>query len=386
MKLTKYFILFLFILPFTYAIGISPASQTMLYEPGESFTFSNRILNNRDVPIDVTIIPTGELGPYIDLTVNETTIDPNSGMRFKYTITHPFNLTPGERTGFVEIHDNTLRGGGMFGVKVVVKHRTIVKVPYPGKYALLDIEVPDINLGELIQFNVNVENMGTEDLSDTSLVVVLKDHQGEVLKEKRFKQISIKTKAVHKVKDYFSSNDLTKGIYYIEAVYDFGKIINESERFFIGSFDIDIVKYDSKIYYEQISPYNVQVLSNWNGEIEDVYIEVEINNKTYPSPSKVIRPLGGMNFISYIDDKSLALDQTYDTKITVYYGESQKSKNVNVTVVEYKGQKLEQPKKPDTSLISLVTSSTGYLILIIIILVLFNLSLVYKKKPKKKKK
>ena len=377
----------LILIPSALAIGISPAIRTIEYVPGSEYTFTDTISNNRDVPIEVVIEPTGQLAPYITLHKNYTTLPPKGSAKISYDFVIPDGLEPGNRKVLISVTDDTQRGGGMFGIKVRVKGVLIVKVPYPGRYAMMRLDVENVNEGESIAYTVDIENMGLEPINTSTLRVNLIDSQGKVLKVNTH-EVEIDSKSKTQITSSFPG-EYGKGKYSIFAEYEYDLTINDSMDFFIGAYEMEITRLSEHLYYNQITPFETVVKSLWNGEIADVYVTVSLNGKEHQSVNKYFYPLDSEKFTTYIDDTSFALNKTYDATVTVYFGEQSLSKDVTLDVVEYDGKViLEKPTRSAIfdDMLEVIIKPTTYLYVVIAILVIFNITLLWKDKKKGKKK
>jgi len=378
--------LFILLLPSVFSIGISPASRTIEYVPGSEYTFTDTVSNNRDVPIDVIFSGSGELGKYVTMHQNATTLKAKGNTKFTYDFVIPDGLEPGTHKAYIGVQDDTQRGGGMFGIKVKVKGMILVKVPFPGRYAVMRLDVVNANEGENIPYSVIIENLGTEEISDSTLNIYVLDSAGN---EKKVitHDLVVGPKSNNKVAGKIPG-EFSKGKYTIYAEFIYDRTINKSMDFYIGAYEMEITKHSEHLYYRQITPFDTTVRSLWNGNLEDVYVTVEINEDEHESVSKFFYPLDGKKFTTYIDDTSFELNETYEAIITVHYGEFYASKTVTLDVVEYDGKIiLEKPKKSELfdNIVKILIKPTTYLYIIIATLVLFNVSLLLKKKEKKKK-
>lgn len=386
-------ILLTLFLPFTLAIGISPPQHEINFEPGKTVSFSHIIINNRDIPMKALINISGGLAPYIELEKNEIAIGAQSTSTVNYKIRMPSKLTPGWNYADIRVLDNSRRGSGMFSIAVAVVGRLKVFSPYPELYAVGNLYVPNINEGDDLYYNVTIYNQGEKNITDASLQLSFLFLNGNVIKKIDFDKISISSMESYSVADYLPAEDFKKGVYIANADFDYGNKnnpVNLNSTFFVGSYDIEITNHSNTIYAGQITPFKVDIRSNWNGPISNVYSTLRIKGISYNSLETGLSPFGTATLTSYIDDTSFAVGEKHTADLTIYYGGSNISKIIELDVLEWKNliTPIEVAPATDLPIIieeksiikTLLSSPTVLLTLCVIVLVIINLLLFLRKK------
>ncbi len=378
MKFMKRILLFLFIflVPFVSGIGISPPEHELDFKPGLEKEIKYTLVNTQNTPIEARVNVSGKLAPYVEAKQKEISVAPSKAKTVKLELSLPEKLEPGWNNANVKFLDNTKRGSGMFGVKVAVRGKLKVFVPFPEFYAEPKLNVGNINKGEDINYKVTINNRGEKDIQNSHLSLKFM-YNNEKKKEINFNNINIKSLEQHTIQDSFSSEGLKKGIYKVQGVYDYGKINEFNTTFRIGSYEIFLRNYSTRLYSDQVTPLDIRVKSNWNGKIKKAYVTVEINDSSYRSIEKTLQAFEEKTFTPYINDETLKEGGEYEANITVHYGGKTTSKIVTLSTIDKKEKKEDQPS---TLLPPVLTSTSTYLIVIAVLLAIMNIILLRSKK------
>lgn len=368
--------LFIFLIPIVSGIGISPPEHELNFQPGLEKEIRYTLVNTQNTPIEAKINVSGKLAPYIEVDQEFIQVKPASARSINLKLSLPEELDPGWNIAKIEFLDNTQRGGGMFGVKVAVVGKLKVFVPYPDLYADTKLRVSNINMGEDIRYKVEIANRGEQDIKNSRLSLKIL-YNGVEKKEITFKDIDVKSLEEHVIEDSFSSEGLKKGIYTAKGVYDYGKIQEFNKTFNIGSFEIFLVNHSENLYAGQVTPLDVTVRSNWNGEIKGAYVTVKINKTTHRSLEKNLLAFEEKTFKPYIDDESFKAGNDYKANITIHYGNHNTSEIVTLKAMNKQEQIQEQP---GVALPPILTSTTTYLVLLVLLLIVMNVILLWRKK------
>src|SRR3989338_1968808 len=157
------FFCLLIIVPAVYSISISPSSIQIQFEPYYKNTYKFTV-GDADY---IEVYKKGDLSEYV--TINKTLF--RGAGEFTVTIALPEKIeNPGKNRifiGAIEAPD----GGGTVAAIAAIQTPIDIYVPYPGKYIESSFDAPDVNVDETVNFNLNVNNLGTDDISTVYAVV-----------------------------------------------------------------------------------------------------------------------------------------------------------------------------------------------------------------------
>ncbi|MEM5808209.1 MAG: hypothetical protein QW818_03700, partial [Candidatus Aenigmatarchaeota archaeon] len=163
------FLISLLLVQNVYAIGISPASMFINFEPNLKKTITYMVINNQNKEIQVNMYVTGELKDYIKLTKTTDILKAGEVKSFTFEISLPDKLDkPGDheaRIGAIESIPATAGEGATVAARTAVESIFIVRVPYPGKYIQVKLDAKDVNLGQIATFILAISNLGELDVT-----------------------------------------------------------------------------------------------------------------------------------------------------------------------------------------------------------------------------
>ncbi|MFP4112454.1 MAG: hypothetical protein ACLFUO_05635 [Candidatus Woesearchaeota archaeon] len=376
-------------MPISYAIGISPPNYKVDFKPELNTSFPYVISNNRDSKIEVEVVIKGDLSDYLSPSEKSFILYAGGSKTSVINLDLPQKLDPGNYTSTIQYIDSTKVGEGMFQARTAVIAYITVIVPIPGRYAKVNLEVPNINEGETIAYFAEIENIAEEDIENAVLSMKIIDSNGKYIREFSHRDISVDSLKKTVVNDFFESHDFIPGEYTAFAELDFGgkEMSSDEVTFNIGSYDVDFVGHSDTLYAGEISPFRSVVKSKWNSPIKDVSVDVTINGKEHRSLEKTLKPFEETEFLIYVDEKSLEPGDIVDAIVTVHFGDSKKSESLKLDVVENPEKQLETDNSDDEDKIDLayiMTLPTTYLMIAVMILVLVNIYVIINKNKKKR--
>ena len=149
------------------AIGVSPGRTTLDFEPSLEITQKINILNKDHKRFNAMIYVEGELKDNVILDENLiefTEKEDKKKLGFKFRMPERIEK-PGDHWAKIFIMEmpadkdiEELQGSFVFATTAVV-HQVRVKVPYPGKYAELDMVITDTEPLKPVTFYVKVHNL-----------------------------------------------------------------------------------------------------------------------------------------------------------------------------------------------------------------------------------
>jgi len=328
------FFCLLIIVPAVYSISISPSSIQIQFEPYYKNTYKFTV-GDADY---IEVYKKGDLSEYV--TINKTLF--RGAGEFTVTIALPEKIeNPGKNRifiGAIEAPD----GGGTVAAIAAIQTPIDIYVPYPGKYIESSFDAPDVNVDETVNFNLNVNNLGTDDISTVYAVVDVFGSSGSKIASLSSEKIKIPSKSSMNFKMPFDTKGLKAGQYSAKATvfYDGDKKVHE-KNFRIGDLVVAINSYTKTIFNGTINKFEIEVESGWNNKIENVYAVIDVKRRDgslvisgLKTPTINLDPWEKKSFGIYIDTKGIYSGE-YIIVITLNYRDKR-------TVVEDKLMILEQ--------------------------------------------
>ncbi len=383
-KIILVFILIMFCSAFVSATSINPGKTVVMFEPGKKVDFEFTVTNTHgpDKSYYLLLRSTSEdmdleyLDSFMSVPLEKIPIDFGRSHRYKGTLILPESLTPGEHKIFMTVMDDQA-GDGTFGARATVAYKIEIYSPYPGKYVKARMfEISPVQLGGTAVLNVQVMNLGTEDLSSVTSIVDLYDSEGYV-GTFNSPSMPMKSKATHIMPIYVGTKDLAAGRYSMKGkvMYD-GLIANMSTSFklTVGDIFIDIIKISNQTFYSgKINRFTLDVLSKWNLPIDGVYVSGRIERNggkkgEFRTESITVDPISQGTITAFADLTNLVAG-VYDFKLTLNYAGKKNGKTFQIRILPG-----ELEKRSDGLSSSESGSSVPWIpILLIVVLILVNL-------------
>jgi hypothetical protein len=354
-------------------IGVSPPHVEVNFKPNLKQTINFRFLG--DIGTEYEIYVEGDLQQYIALS-KEKIYGPDSVDVFlelpeKIDIPGRYKM----KIGIKRVVPENFAGIMIIGD---VKANLIVHVPYPGKYLEAEFSADDTRYGEFVDLRLKVMSKGEEDLTMSSKIIIY-DSKDNIIEEINLGEHFIKSQETKEFNEKFDSIGHRAGQYKAVAIIDYdNKKLEKEDLFKIGELVVNILGHSDGFVRGIINRFDIDIESQWNDPIENVYGEILIPNYNirFKTPSETLPGFGRMNLTGYFDPTPIDKDVFFGS-ITVYYRDKQIRKLVN----------FKMKKK-----ISLMTYLViiGILLVIILMIILLILSLwknkVEKDLKKRKKK
>ncbi len=330
MRLIYFLILGLFFVPSSVlALGVSPGSITMNFQPNFEQEFEFYVINSFDdleFPIGVYI--EGNLDEYIDFEPGNFTLPPGGQEKFTFTLKLPSKMDrPGNHTSNIFAMQSSVvgqGGSGSVGALVAIKVPVMVKVPYEGPYLDAVFHAGDKAVGEIVSFAVLMRSLGTDPVDNYRGTITIFDYNGDEVDEVLFDG-SLGLNEERELSVGWDSTGYSAGFYtaHLEIKYD-GESYEADTEFRLGAFFIDILDYQKSIKSNEINEYFSTILSTWNAPIQNVYTQIEFNheglNKVFKSESFELGAWENKTVKMYIDTEGID-NGKYPATFSVFYGE-----------------------------------------------------------------
>jgi len=379
------FFLFLLLTSVVESIGLAPGKAYLDYDEGETATFELRVIGSTGSS-KVQMYTQGWLADYVSLSETEFVFDPEKKI---YPITVTIDMPPyeeiteyGLQRFFIGAQDIVESSGGI-SASAAVKMWVEMDIPFPGKYARIkEFVVNHILEGEVTPVTATIANRGTNPLSSAKVRFSLANLKGDVLLEKEFSNIFIPVDAEQVFEHEFLTENFDSGIYEILVTffYDDGSSIQKSTTYFIGTTDILLTDYTSRLEAGTINKINVTLQSIWGSPLNNVRLAIRTNEKTSSLPSIDLAAFEEVTIETFIEvpqTDELTLDADLQMTIPITTEESME-KSIPLTFELYASSRKEFP-------IKLTTTSTLFLIVgVLLILLVINIFFFAKRSPLKK--
>jgi len=365
----------------SYSIGIqSIAGETLKKEldfvPGKTVKFTYRLITTVNYVTDYEFYATGDLKDLVEFDPPILrSVAPGSAPIFNIILKFPKDdggIDPGLHTirfGVIEAKS----GGNMLKGRTAITIPIVVRVLYPGKYLKASIDAPNINVGEMSKITIHLENWGDEEIKEVkSTVRILTPDRKKVLATLYTDSVSIASGGEKNLYVVFDSFGYEPGSYVAEAtIYWDGKETVVEDAFKIGTLEISITGYTIEFQKDTINPFDIEVQSNWNSMLKNVYAIVDLPNGRIQSPTISLPPFQKTILRAYWDTHGIEIGE-YDARVIVRYEGGSVGKDIKVRVVET----LEKPW-----LVRLTSPTFLILVLIIVLialLIVINFSVLRK--------
>lgn len=374
------------------AIGVSPASITLNFEPNLRTTYTFYAFNNREELIYIAPSVSGDLEKYIKV-VNSSPqlVKPRGSAEFKVVINFPSALTtPGLTKSYLSISegfpDERVGGTGIYAI-TSVSATIAVKVPYPGKYAVVDLITPNVDVGEQANFKINVENLGEQYISKAKGELTIQD--GDRLIDKLYtKSVSIKPKTGVTLTVKLNTTDIPGGDYQAIAIVDYdGFKATDQETFRLGDLYINLTNYTREFEFNKINRWDIFVENRWNKQLTNLYAEakiiqneqeIDINVKT---PTISLDPWETTRLNAFWDTSGFSAGE-YDAKLIFHYNDKIQENPIRIKIIK---QRLLIQLPLLMGEINLSVALFGLILLVLIIDVVWLIIVLRKTKKNGKK-
>jgi len=204
-------------------IGVSPGKKTLDFQPNKTVEFSIALVNTEQNTYDAGLSVSGELADIIFF--EKDTFSVTSDMYripFKVIIKFPSELEPGIRKGIVKITPRIQGpGNNVFAAYVSPQALIHVRVPFPAKYAVVNLVVLEVDEGTPVPIYLEFDNLGSEDISRAGGSIEISDPDNKPIGTVDVPEIQVRKNVLGKTQAK-PSPVLRRGLYHtvVNAYYD----------------------------------------------------------------------------------------------------------------------------------------------------------------------
>ena len=363
---------------------ITPPSLVIFHEPSLNKIYSFGLTNKGDSILDLDISVDGDLKDYINVNMQNITLQPKEGVAVVYELNLPeTGLKPGSHLNFIKAKERVQESVSGRGVQAVpeVAFTIEVLVPYPGDYLEAAINTPDsVQVGDDIDVHLQLNNMGTNDLNNVKTrVEFLNLENNKSMGVLNLDNVDIKSKETMNLIGYYPTKNWNLGAYNTVATISYGtNEIKLSKQFNVGDIEMEIVGLNTTRYeQDSLNKIGVIVASKWNQIINNIYVTVSLTDQNgrkieARSQSLDIGPWGVTEVPVFIDTSGFKAG-FYKMNTKLFYFDKNKEKIFDIEIYKtwYK---------------SLIRIESLLIIIILILLVIFVFNYIKSHRISKKKK
>tara|TARA_Y100000310_G_C20681135_1_gene815996 strand:- start:1539 stop:2711 length:1173 start_codon:yes stop_codon:yes gene_type:complete len=295
------------------AVGVTPAYYIVDFESGYEGNFIFNFIFNDEKEIGTYV--EGDLAEYVEL---DKDILIGGGEVTAYLKLPDKIDKPGQHRIRIGAKQIPREEGGL---EVIGDVRGIIKVnvPYPGKHLDGEFHVSNANVGEELKIKLIIENNGEEDVS-VSPVVRIYNSEGDVENLELEEKFVKKTNLIE-YNELLSTENLVVGDYNATAVIEYdGKKLELETGFRLGDFYVEIVDYTKEFERDKVNRFEIDVLSFYNGEIENLYANVTIIDEdvSFLTPSVSLKSWSNRRLEGFFDTAQIE-PVKFEAEIVLHY-------------------------------------------------------------------
>ncbi len=378
------------------AIGISPGTITINFEPNLEREVTFKIINNEEKNLRIELKVEGDLAEYIQLSERLMAMAPTEKERIlSYRINLPENIEkPGTHTTriiAIELPEGTTSEDTYVGAKVGVISKLFIIVPYPGKYAEAKIDITSGNINETTQFLLEVYNFGTEDIQKAKASISILDPQNKTIATIETNERSINSKDIKKLSASWIADRI--GVYKAIATLNYdGEEATVEREFYVGNLYIELLDVRvTNFNLGDVAKFEFDVENQWNNLVKNVFAEVIMRSQSgeeigeFKSTSSDLPPLANDTIVAYWDTSSIEVGD-YLSTIAIGYADGKRTEKEFSAKISLNSIELTQIGA--TGRVITTTTSRNYIIFTIIgLITIFNILwfAYFKKKFRKEK-
>jgi hypothetical protein len=362
------FMIFIFFADFVSALTVMPAKVEANFVPGFETEVTYTVLHNNP-STEFELYIAGNLSDYVQLNKNKLV----GGGTFTASVNLPLIIEkPGKHRILIGVKEVVNEkdmeiSRATIGTSVTIQAVIDVYVPYPGKYFEIFLSSNNVNLGEPVEFNLEIVSQGKEDVNLTPRIDIFSNEQ--LIETLLFFEREIKSMEKVKLRKFLDTTNYAPGPYNALAIIDYGKVVVSNSFFNIGDLVIHLLNYTNQLEIGGLNRFDIEIESGWNDPIDGAYAEVffindsGFNSASFKTSSTGLAPWERTTITGYFDTSNFT-EGVHDANITfVYYGK-------NVGKISSELVKVTFVKKTDY--LNLVLIIAGIVLALVIFIVLIK--------------
>jgi len=318
------FVFFFFLIDFSSALSVTPARIEMNFQPNAEQTIDYRVFSAKP-GVEYQLYLQGDLSEYAKLSKEKI----NGDGDFKVFLKMPSSIEiPGYHSLYVgvkEIGDEELLGGSI-GTTVEILVLVSIYAPYPGKYVESTLSAKNVNIGEPVEFQIEIINRGKEDVTIFPSIEIYSNQTSEKIETLSLNERFLGKEQELSLRKVLDTSSYNPGKYKGVSIIEYGGASPSIKEvlFRIGSLGIEIKNYTSIVSLEEkIHKFDIDIESNWNDNIDGAYAEVSFYNQTgevisFKTSSTGLVPFESKTITGYFDTTNFAKG-IYNANLSLYY-------------------------------------------------------------------
>lgn len=322
------------------AIGLTPGRTTVDFEPNLERNVTFTIVNNEHKTFNALVYVEGDLKDYVTIGKNLIEFkETDNSKDFEYKVRLPESIDkPGDHWAKIVVMEmppgmdaQKLEGQFVIATTAVI-HQLRVKVPYPGKYADLELVINEAEPNGTVNFFVKIFNLGTENIYKAFATVDILGPTNEKVATVESEEIAVESKKLGELAIPWQAN-VNPGVYHavVTVNYD-GKVGTAEKNFGVGSLRMELLDVKVRNFVlGGIAKFEISIENKWNQKVPNVYAEMIINSQkgdqvaSFKSASADVEPLQRSALYAYWD--TAGVDKgTYDAKLILHYADKTSEK------------------------------------------------------------
>lgn len=259
------------------SLGIAPAKTAIISEERSSYHGTITVLNTDHTNINANLFVEGPLKDFIKLQKKKVSLNPNQEeKKVKFKVDLPPNLPPGDTLSYIVVEQSLFSlEENVVSSKVALKHKVIVKGPYPDKF--VETKLNFHKNPKKVKLAAEISNKGRKDLEKVQTRFYVND-QEQKTHELSTEEVSIATKETKILSSEIDRQLVSQGEFEVKAVTTYDDLTVElSKVMVIGEPEIDITYFNPYFIANKINQYSLELKNRWNKKAENVYVDVEVN-------------------------------------------------------------------------------------------------------------
>jgi len=333
------FVIFIFLINICSALSVGPAKVEYNFEPGLE-TLVTYFVSHTNPDTEFGLYVAGDLAEFVTLDKDKLV----GGGSFTVMIDLPlFIEKPGKHRILIGVKERISEeeeevATTMIRTSVIIQAVIDIHVPYPGKYLEILLSSPNVNLGEPVDFKLEILSQGEEDVNVSPKIDILSDD--ETIETLYFFNREIKSQERIELKKTLDTRGYNPGVYRALAIVDYGRLAKSESRFNIGELIIHLVNYTKQVEIGGINSFDIEIESGWNNKIDGAYAEVFISNSSvdlfsFKTSSTSLEPWEKKTITGFFDTSNFTKG-FYDANITfIYYGKDVGKSSSELVKIEF---------------------------------------------------
>ncbi len=307
------------------AIGVSPPKYDVDFIPNSKTVVTFNFFGDDGIPMKISA--QGELAKYVEISDDKL----KGPGKVNILLKMPDSIsTPGNNQILILAEQYSEEGQG-FGILGGMRAVINIKVPYPGKYASIELNAADANAGQPVPYTFKVYSLGEERVIITSYLEIY-DYENSKIDKINFGSHIVESNEMRDFSGEINTSKYKPGFYKIKAVVDYDdKTAAAETKFRLGELFVNINNYTSIFKRDIINRFDIEVESFWNDPINNTFASVDIINHSTNllTPTITLGRFQKTILTGYLDTKDIPEDKFY-ANITVYYGGKSNEKFVEL--------------------------------------------------------